>query len=174
LLVFYNSLAALRLSLYNFGFHLTRFVFVVGVCSLQLFRTSCALSEGYGTNLQGLGKTRPRVEVRLADRCACARPPSTEADALTTRSRAGCDPKSQPFLYTAKSKRASATAGAPISKSHKKWSYWSVESAPTRPYVCNTWSPHLPWVCGTHNSNPGIKIEAFLRCIATIIHFWLS
>jgi len=30
------------------------------------------------------------------------------------------DPKSQPFLYTAKSKRASATAGAPISKSHKK------------------------------------------------------
>jgi len=26
----------------------------------------------------------------------------------------------------------------------KKWSYWSVESAPTRPHVCNTWSPHLP------------------------------
>jgi len=30
------------------------------------------------------------------------------------------DPKSQPFLYTAKSKIASATAGVPISKSHKK------------------------------------------------------
>jgi len=29
------------------------------------------------------------------------------------------DPKSQPFLYTTKSKRASATAGAFISKSHK-------------------------------------------------------
>jgi len=30
------------------------------------------------------------------------------------------DPKLQPFLYTAKSIRASATAGAPISKTHKK------------------------------------------------------
>jgi len=29
------------------------------------------------------------------------------------------DPKSQPFLCTAKSKRASATAGAPITKSQK-------------------------------------------------------
>ena len=150
--------------------------FASWMCSLQLFRTSCALSEGYGTNLQGLGKTRPRVEVRLADRCACARPPSTEADALTTRSRAGCDPKSQPFLYTAKSKRASATAGAPISKSHKKWSCWSVGSAPTHPYVCNTWWPHLPWVCGTHghSSNPGLKMGAFLGWNAIIIYFWLS
>ena len=84
------------------------------------------------------------------------------------------DPKLQPFLYTAKSIRASATAGAPISKTHKKWSYWSVKSAPTRPYVCNTWSPHLPWVCGTHNSNPGLKIGAFLGWNATIIHIWLS
>jgi len=63
---------------------------------------------------------------------------------------------------------------APISKSHKKWSYWSVESAPTRPYVCNTWSPHLPWVCGTHNCNPGLKMGAFLGWNATILHFWLS
>jgi len=30
------------------------------------------------------------------------------------------DTKSQPFIYTAKSKGASATSGAPISKSHKK------------------------------------------------------
>ena len=51
---------------------------------------------------------------------------------------------------------------------------WSVESALTRPYVCNTWSPHLPWVCGTHNSNPGLKMGAFLGWNATTIHFWLS
>jgi len=37
-----------------------------------------------------------------------------------TRPSGTRDPKSQPFLYTAKSKRASATTGAPISKSHKK------------------------------------------------------
>ena len=63
---------------------------------------------------------------------------------------------------------------APISKSHKKWSYWIVESAPTRPHVCSTWSPHLPWVCGTPNSNPGLKMGAFLGWNATVIHFCLS
>jgi len=30
----------------------------------MFFRTPCAWKEGYSTNLQGLGKARPRVELQ--------------------------------------------------------------------------------------------------------------
>ena len=55
----------------------------------------------------------------------------------------------------AKSKRAWMTAGAPIYKSHKKWSYWSVESAPTRDYAVSRGWPHMTRVTMTHVSIPG-------------------
>ena len=45
----YNGLVALNV--YNFWFHFTRLVFVFWVCSLQLFRASCAWSEGYSASL---------------------------------------------------------------------------------------------------------------------------
>jgi len=85
------------------------------------------------------------------------------------------DPKSQTFLSTLQNLKERVRPQAHLSASRtSQWSYWSVESAPTRPYVCNTWSPHLPWVCGTHNSNPGLKMGEFLEWNATIMHFWLS
>jgi len=47
------------------------------------------------------------------------------------------------------------TASAPIYKSHKKWSYWRVESAPTRAYVVSRGWPHMTRVTVTHVSIPG-------------------
>ena len=72
----YSGLLAPRLSLYNVCFHLTRSVFVVWMCSLQLFCSPCACYEG----LQGFG--RPGQESN-------SRTNSTKADALTTWPRAG-------------------------------------------------------------------------------------
>jgi len=46
---------------YNVCFRFTRLVFVFWLCSLQIFRTPWAWSEGYSASLQGLGKTRPRT-----------------------------------------------------------------------------------------------------------------
>jgi len=41
------------------------------------------------------------------------------------------------------------TASSPIYKSHKKWSYWRVESAPTRAYVVWRGWPHMTRVTVT-------------------------
>jgi len=45
------------------------------------------------------------------------------------------DPNSWRTRSFAKSKKVWMTASSPIYKSHKKLSYWRVESAPTRAYV---------------------------------------
>jgi len=36
----------------------------------------------------------------------------------------------------------------------------SMEGTPTCAYVGSTWSPHLPRVCGTRDSNPGLKFNS--------------
>ena len=48
------------------------------------------------------------------------------------------------------------SASAPIYKSHKKWSYWRVESAPTCAYVVSREWPHITRVIVTHVSIPGL------------------
>ena len=66
LLVLYNysGFAAPRLSLHNFWFHFTWFVFVFWVCFLQLFRTPCAWQEDHSANLRDLAKTWPTTPKR--------------------------------------------------------------------------------------------------------------
>jgi len=59
----YSGLVAPRLSLYNACFHFDSVCFVIWMCSLQLLCSPCAWEESCSTNLQGLGKTRPRDEL---------------------------------------------------------------------------------------------------------------
>jgi len=47
------------------------------------------------------------------------------------------------------------TASSLIYKSNKKWSYWRVESAPTRDYVVSRGWPHMNRVIQTRASVPG-------------------
>jgi len=61
------------------------------------------------------------------------------------------DPKPQPV----QNRKERGWPKARLFISHtKKWSYWRVESAPTRAHVVSREWPHLTRVCQTHDSIP--------------------